>query len=82
MKQQSKQAAPRRRQPGAGETWFQTRHLRRELLSQMHMLKAARNRTREGAAPLCTVDQILNEALTSGLEQLRRKEPNSWISPI
>lgn len=66
---------------GADETWFQTRHLKRELLSRMHMLKAARNRTREGDAPLCTVDQILNEALERGLNQLRQKEDDTWISP-
>lgn len=79
MKQTSKRTTARTR--NHDETWFQTRHLKRELLSRMHMLKAARNRTREEDAPLCTVDQILNEALARGLDQLRRKEEDSWISP-
>lgn len=51
---------------------FSTRHLNRALHSRLHLIKAARN-ARGALGMRWTLDDLLNEALAIGVQELERR---------
>jgi hypothetical protein len=65
-------AMRKRKQPGENELIFQTRRLRRDLHTRLHVLKAHLNGQLREGEPQITLDEVLNHVLEAGLNQTEK----------